>query len=80
MAKDGGTYTVNSQYICAGEPYDITANIRAYNQMSAQAQLDWLVLTKDCMCQDCVAEYAVDYHTHVTLPSGMPIYSMCVKS
>ena len=72
-------YKVVAQYICAGEPYDITATILAYNQPSAQAQLDWLVQNKYCMCQDCIAEYEVSYHTHIILPSGMPIYSMCVK-
>jgi len=80
MTSNGGMYTVNSQYICAGEPYEITANIMAYNQMSAQSQLDWLVLTKDCMCQDCMTEYKVEYHSNIILPSGMPVYSMCVKS
>jgi hypothetical protein len=72
-------YEVTSQYICAGEPYDITATVNAYNQLSAQAQLNWLVENKQCMCQDCIAEYEVSYHTHMILPSGMPIYSMCVK-
>jgi len=72
-------YEVTAQYICAGEPYDITATVNAYNQLSAQAQLNWLVENKQCMCQDCIAEYEVSYHTHMILPSGMPIYSMCVK-
>ena len=72
-------YKVMSQYVCAGEPYDITATVLAYNQLSAQAQLDWLAQNKQCMCQDCIAEYEVRYHTHMMLPSGMPVYSMCVK-
>jgi len=73
------SYSVSSQYICAGEPYDITATVKAYNQLSAQCQLDWLVENKHCMCQDCVTAYDVDYLTQVILPSGMPIYSMCVR-
>jgi len=72
-------YKVSSQYICSGEPYDMDATVKAYNQASAQVTLDWLVQNKDCMCQDCIASYEVDYLTHVILPSGMPIYSMCVK-
>ena len=78
MSKDG-MYAVTSQYICTGEPYEITATILAYNPMSAQAQLDWLMANKHCMCQDCIAEYEVDYHVHVILPSEMPTYNMCIR-
>ena len=72
-------YEVTSQYICAGEPYDIKALVIAYNLLSAQAQLDWLVQNKNCMCPECIVEYEVSYSTFMTLPQGMPTYTMCVK-
>ena len=72
-------YQVSSQYICCGEPYDITATVNTYNQLSAQAQLDWLVGNRHCMCKGCLTVYEEEYSTHIVLPSGMPIYSMCVK-
>jgi len=73
-----GAYKVSSQYICAGEPYDISAVVTAYNEGSAKAQLDWLMANKHCMCQECIAQYNMDYSTHIVLPSGMPVYNMCI--
>lgn len=74
-----GSYKVSSQYTCAGEPYDIQAVVTAYSAESAKVQLDWLMDNKGCMCKDCISEYNTHYSTHIILPSGMPIYSMCVK-
>ena len=74
-----GAYQVRSQYICAGEPYDLQAVVTAYNEGSAKEQLNWILNNKHCMCQKCIAEYNLEYSTHIILPSGMPVYSMCVK-
>ena len=60
-----GAYQVSSQYICAGEPYDIQAVVTAYNADSAKKQLDWLTQNKHCMCLECIAEYNSDYSTHI---------------
>ena len=72
-------HKVYSQYICQGEPYNISAIVKAYNQGSAQITLDWIVQNKHCMCQSCMATYQIEYLTKVILPNEMPIYRMCVK-
>ena len=50
-------YDVKAQYISIGEPYEVKASVIAVNQMSAQAQLDWIVKNKECMCAKCLISY-----------------------
>ena len=73
-----GAYKVSSQYISAGEPYDISAVVTAYNEGSAKAQLDWIMANKHCMCKECLVEYNVQYSTQIA-SKELPYYSMCVK-
>ena len=72
-------YDVKAQYISIGEPYEVKASVIAVNQMSAQAQLDWIVKNKECMCAKCLISYERDYSVYVKLPERMPEYSMCIR-
>jgi len=72
-------YSVKSDFICMGEPYNVQAIVKAYNYASAQVALNWLTKAKTCMCKECLESYKKDHLVYIELPEHMPVYNMCVK-
>lgn len=73
-----GNFNVQGQYLSGGEAYDVEAVVKAKNEESAKAQLNWILANKHCLCNDCLDEYVKDYSTVVQVPQSLN-YSMCVK-
>jgi hypothetical protein len=62
MSANGGTYTV--------EYNGLVGQVKAYNQLSAEAEIKWVDQNMKCFCEDCRAWLAKQ---HLVTLTGTPL-------